>query len=87
VIIGEALVGGQHHLALAIVGAVMGSVLFRLVQGLVLRAGFDPNDFKLINAVFVFLALVLPNYLPKIIGRVAKIMAWLGIAKRQAAHA
>src|SRR2546429_8252528 len=48
VIIGEALVGGQYHMGLAIIGSVMGSVLFRLLVALVLRAGLNPNDLKLI---------------------------------------
>jgi putative ABC transport system permease protein len=39
----------------------MGSVLFRLIVALALRGGLDPNDLKLITAVFVFVALVLPR--------------------------
>jgi putative ABC transport system permease protein len=62
VIIGEALIGTQT-LGLTITGAVMGSVLFRLLVAIVLRAGLDPNDLKLITALFVFGALVLPNVL------------------------
>ena len=62
VIIGEALVGTQQ-LGLVIVGAVMGSVLFRLLVAIALRAGLNPNDLKLITAAFVFVALVLPNVL------------------------
>ncbi len=62
VIIGEALVGSQQ-LGLVIVGAVMGSVLFRLLIAIALRAGLNPNDLKLITAAFVFVALVLPNIL------------------------
>ncbi|HKA52415.1 MAG TPA: ABC transporter permease [Candidatus Binatia bacterium] len=62
VIIGEALIGTQA-LGLVITGAVMGSVLFRLLVAIALRAGLDPNDLKLITAVFVFGALILPNLL------------------------
>jgi len=62
VIIGEALVG-SGSLGLSIAGAVMGSVLFRLLVAIALRWGLDPNDLKLITAVFVFLALVAPNFL------------------------
>jgi len=62
VIIGEALIGTQT-LGLTITGAVMGSVLFRLLVAIALRAGLDPNDLKLITALFVFGALVLPNVL------------------------
>lgn len=62
VIIGQALVGPES-LGFTIVGTVMGSVLFRLIIALALRWGLDPNDLKLVTAVFVFLALVLPGIL------------------------
>ena len=65
VIIGEALIGTQH-VGLTIVAAVMGSVLFRLLVAIALRWGLNPNDLKLITALFVFLALVLPTVLKKI---------------------
>jgi putative tryptophan/tyrosine transport system permease protein len=65
VIIGEALVGTQQ-LGYVIVGAVMGSLLFRLLVAVALRAGLSPNDLKLITAVFVFAALVLPNALARL---------------------
>ncbi len=60
VIIGEALVGSRA-VGLLITGTVMGSVLFRLLVAIALRWGLSPNDLKLITAVFVFAALVLPN--------------------------
>ncbi len=75
VIIGEALVGSPL-LGLTITGAVMGSVLFRLMVAIALRWGLNPNDLKLITAVFVFLALILP-------GVVAKLEA----SRRRASHA
>ncbi len=66
VIIGEALVGGRYRLGLVITGAVMGSVLFRLLVALVLRAGLNANDMKLMTAVFVFIALILPDVLKRL---------------------
>jgi putative ABC transport system permease protein len=60
VIIGEALVG-TRAVGLLITGTVMGSVLFRLLVAIALRWGLSPNDLKLITAVFVFAALVLPS--------------------------
>jgi putative ABC transport system permease protein len=67
VIIGEALVGGMYQgLGLAIVGAIMGSVLFRLLVALVLRAGLNVSDQKAITAVFVFVALVLPDTITRV---------------------
>jgi putative ABC transport system permease protein len=68
VIIGEALVG-VRSLGLSIVGTIMGSVLFRLLVAMALRWGLDPNDLKLITAVFVFGALVLPSLLGKLRSR------------------
>jgi len=65
VIIGEALVG-KGSFGLTLTGAVMGSVLFRLLVAIALRWGLDPNDLKLITALFVFAALVLPSLLRKL---------------------
>jgi putative tryptophan/tyrosine transport system permease protein len=65
VIIGEALVG-TRQLGLSITGAVMGSVLFRLLVAIALRLGLDPNDLKLVTAVFVFLALIAPGLLKRL---------------------
>jgi putative ABC transport system permease protein len=62
VIIGEALVGG-NQVGFTLVGAVMGSVLFRLMVAVALRWGLSPNDLKLITAVFVFFALIVPQFL------------------------
>src|SRR6184192_928658 len=65
VIIGEALVG-TRQLGLSITGAVMGSVLFRLLVAIALRLGLNPNDLKLVTALFVFLALVAPGLLKRL---------------------
>jgi putative tryptophan/tyrosine transport system permease protein len=64
VIIGEALTGSRS-LGLTLVGAIMGSVLFRLLVAIALRWGLNPNDLKLITALFVFAALVLPGLLSR----------------------
>jgi putative ABC transport system permease protein len=68
VIIGEALVGART-LGLTITGAVMGSVLFRLLVAIALRLGLNPNDLKLITAGFVFVALIVPGFLNKLKSR------------------
>ena len=65
VIIGEALVGSRS-LGLLIIGAIMGAVLFRLLVAVALRWGLNPNDLKLITAVFVFLALIAPNLIRRL---------------------
>ncbi len=74
-IIGESLVGVKT-VGLLITGTIMGSVLFRLLVAIALRWGMNPNDLKLITAVFVFAALILPGLLSK-----------LRIKERKAAHA
>jgi len=68
VIIGEALTGASS-LGLTIMGAIMGSILFRLLVAIALRWGLNPNDLKLITAFFVFAALVLPRYIGHLKGR------------------
>jgi len=72
VIIGEALVG-TNQLSLTIVGTVMGSVLFRLMVAVALRWGLSPNDLKLITAAFVFVALIIPQFIRK--GRIRSVHA------------
>ena len=72
IIIGEALVG-VRDLGFVIVGAVMGSVVFRLIVALALRGGLDPNDLKLVTAVFVFVALVLPSFAQRMRQRRAQV--------------
>jgi len=64
VIIGESLTG-SNNLGLAIYGAVAGSVLFRLLVAIALRWGLNPNDLKLVTALFVLAALVLPQLLQR----------------------
>ena len=74
-IIGESLIGVKS-VGLLITGTIMGCVLFRLLVAIALRWGMNPNDLKLITAVFVFAALILPGLLAK-----------LRIKERKAAHA
>jgi putative ABC transport system permease protein len=62
IIIGEALVG-VRQLGFIITGAILGSVLFRLLVAIALRGGLNPNDLKLVTAAFVFAALILPGVL------------------------
>jgi putative ABC transport system permease protein len=72
VIIGEALVGSRE-LGVVIAGTLMGSVLFRLLVAIALRWGLNPNDLKLITALFVFGALVIPNLTTKFAPRKARV--------------
>jgi putative ABC transport system permease protein len=68
VIIGRALVGSDS-VGAALIGTILGSVLFRLIIALALRWGLNPNDLKLVTALFVFAALVLPTLVQRMKGR------------------
>ena len=61
IIIGEALVG-RASLGLTITGVILGTILFRLLIAIALRWGLNPNDLKLVTAVFVLAALVAPAW-------------------------
>jgi putative tryptophan/tyrosine transport system permease protein len=60
VIIGNALVRSDR-LGLMLTGAVMGSILFRLLIAIALRCGLNPIDLKVVTAIFVFGALIVPG--------------------------
>jgi putative ABC transport system permease protein len=64
VILGQTLIGSDS-VGLSLVGAVLGSVLFRLLVAIALRWGLNPNDLKLVTALFVLAALVLPPLLAR----------------------
>jgi putative tryptophan/tyrosine transport system permease protein len=65
VIIGQALTGAPS-LGYAVVGTVLGSVLFRLLVAIALGFGLNPNDLKLVTALFVFVALILPDLVSRL---------------------
>ena len=60
VIMGETLFG-RRGIGRRIAAVIAGTVLFRLIVAGAVRAGVDPNALKLLTAVFVFLALVVPD--------------------------
>jgi len=62
IIIGEALVG-RSGIGMTITGAILGTILFRLLIAIALRWGLNPNDLKLVTALFVLAALVAPQWL------------------------
>lgn len=61
VIVGQAVIG-QSRLLQAILAAVVGAVLYRLIIFAALQVGLNPNDMKLVSAVLVVLALLLPKF-------------------------
>ena len=64
IIIGEALVGKLTP-GMALCGTIMGTILFRLLIAIALRWGLNPNDLKLVTALFVFAALVFPDQIKR----------------------
>ena len=60
VIIGQAIIG-RLTVFRAATAVVVGAVLYRVVIQLALQVGLNPNDMKLISAILVVLALVLPQ--------------------------
>lgn len=63
VIVGQAIFG-LTSVWQAIAAAALGSVIYRVVIQIALTVGLDPNDMKLVSAVLVVLALVLPQWKP-----------------------
>ena len=57
VIIGEAIIK-HRSIFLRILSVILGSIIFRLMVALALYVGLNPNDLKLITAIFVLLTLV-----------------------------
>ncbi|WNS82156.1 ABC transporter permease [Domibacillus sp. DTU_2020_1001157_1_SI_ALB_TIR_016] len=65
VIIGEAVIG-HSSIARATLAVVVGAILYRMIVTLALRIEFlDTGDMKLITAVIVIIALVLPKVLDR----------------------
>jgi putative ABC transport system permease protein len=56
-IIGEALLKAEGRMLMALIGAIIGSLFFRELVAIALTLGLNPNDLKLVTAVFVFFTL------------------------------
>ena len=61
VIMGQAILG-QRFLWLAVLAVIVGAVLYRIIIFLALQVGLDPNDMKLITALLVIVALLVPRW-------------------------
>lgn len=61
VIVGQAIFG-TRTVVIATFGVIVGSVLYRVAIQLALNAGLNPNDMKLISAILVVIALLLPQW-------------------------
>ncbi len=55
--------------ALKLLGAVLGSVLYRVIIAVVLQLGLDTNDLKLFSALLVAVALAVPLLRQRVLGR------------------
>jgi len=64
VIIGEAILN-KRSMFFQVLGVIIGSVIFRLAVAFALHVGMNPNDLKLITAVFVLFTLVASGALGK----------------------
>lgn len=60
VILGQAVLG-QRYLLQAIFAVIAGAVLYRVIIFFALSVGLDPNDMKLVSAVLVVIALLVPK--------------------------
>ncbi|MBP1326651.1 putative ABC transport system permease protein [Leucobacter exalbidus] len=61
VILGQAIFG-QRFIWVATLAVIFGAVLYRLIIFYALRVGLDPNDMKLVTALLVVAALLLPRW-------------------------
>lgn len=61
VIIGQAVFGATAVWQ-SVLAAVLGSIIYRIVIQAALGAGLNPNDTKIISAILVVVALVLPQW-------------------------
>lgn len=63
VIIGEVLLGKIfRNFALRLIAVVVGSIIYYIVQNIVIQVGLDPNDLKLFSALVVAIALAVPHW-------------------------
>lgn len=62
VILGQAIFFGARHIIIATLAVIVGSIAYRIVIYGALKIGFDPNDMKLISAVLVVVALLIPQW-------------------------
>lgn len=70
VILGQAIFG-QRFIWVATFAVVFGAVLYRMIIFFALQVGLDPNDMKLITALLVIAALLLPRW-----GFLKRIPSW-----------
>lgn len=84
VIIGEALIK-HRSIYLKILSVIIGSIVFRFMVALALYIGLNPNDLKLITAVFVLITLITSGILTgkRKLSSPSLTAAWLSGKKRR----
>ncbi|MEI6433904.1 MAG: ABC transporter substrate binding protein [Bacteroidota bacterium] len=77
VIIGEAILPNRS-VFIQVLGVIIGSIIFRLAVAFSLHVGMNPNDLKLITAVFVLFTLIATGAVgKKSTGFMKKVYNWL----------
>lgn len=63
IVIGEVLFAGKGNFFVHLLSIVVGSIIYRIVIALVLQMGLSTDDLKLLTAIVVGIALVVPHVL------------------------
>lgn len=66
IVIGEVILGRVISFWKKLLAAVVGSIVYFLIRGIVLQLGMDANDMKMLSAIIVALALAVPVISAKI---------------------
>jgi len=76
VIIGQAVFRSRRVL-LSVLGVILGAVIFRLAVAMALKIGIDPNDLKILTALFVLLTLIISHSVKSGSAKQGKISLWI----------
>ncbi len=66
IVIGEVVIGKVISFWMKLLAAVVGSIVYFVIRGIVLQLGMDANDMKMLSAIIVALALAVPVMSAKI---------------------
>ena len=66
IVIGEVILGKVISFWMKLTSAVVGSIVYFVIRGIVLQLGMDANDMKMLSAIIVALALAVPVISAKI---------------------
>lgn len=60
IVIGEVIFFKARNFATKLVGIIVGSIIYRIIIAMVLQAGFNTNDLKILSAIIVAVSLSVP---------------------------